>query len=99
MTCGTKPSYPYLTKKSLSKIAVLCGRNTVQIRPAQPKFVTIIDYEKHLAPHVKNIKTNPYLMHFQVNKHQIVLFRDGRVLIHGTNDIVEAKKIYHQYFG
>lgn len=99
LTCGLNPTYPYLTKESITKVAVLCGRNTVQIRPAKPKLVNIIEFEKNLAPHVQHLKSNPFLIHFQVNQNQIILFRDGRVLIHGTNDIVEAKKIYHQYFG
>ncbi|WP_250538733.1 hypothetical protein, partial [Bacillus subtilis] len=29
----------------------------------------------------------------------MVLFRDGRALIHGTNDIARAKSIYHKWIG
>ncbi|CAM5646827.1 Adaptive-response sensory-kinase SasA [Lysinibacillus sphaericus] len=93
LTCGLNPTYPYLTKESITKVAVLCGRNTVQIRPAKPKLVNIIEFEKNLAPHVQHLKSNPFLIHFQVNQNQIILFRDGRVLIHGTNDIVDSRDV------
>ena len=32
-SCGENALYPYLNKENTSKTAVLCGRNTVQIRP------------------------------------------------------------------
>ena len=33
-SCGTNRTYPYLSYENQTKTAVLCGRNTVQIRPA-----------------------------------------------------------------
>lgn len=97
-TCGVNPIYPYLSKESLSKVAVLCGRNTIQIRPAKPKNIDVKKYAKQLAQHVQNIQANPFLLHFQDGEYKLVVFADGRVLIHGTNDIIEAKKIYYRYF-
>lgn len=97
-TCGVNPTYPYLSNYSLSKVAVLCGRNTVQIRPAKYQAIDVKQYEKYLAPHVQNIHCNPYLLHCQIDQYKLVLFADGRVLIHGTNDVAEAKNIYYRYF-
>jgi adenylyltransferase/sulfurtransferase len=46
-----------------------------------------------------DIQNNPYLAMMQLQRHRIVLFRDGRVLIHGTKDVTEARSIYQRYFG
>jgi sulfur carrier protein ThiS adenylyltransferase len=34
-----------------------------------------------------------------VEPHRLVVFKDGRVLVHGTKDISEAKALYHRYLG
>lgn len=96
-SCGEERTYPALTEEDRSKAAVLCGRDTVQLRGTKP-----FELEK-LALHMKrsghDIQSNPYLAMMQLERHRIVLFRDGRVLIHGTKDVTEARSIYQRYFG
>lgn len=41
---------------------------------------------------------NPALLSFQYEKFQFVIFKNGRVLLHGTENITEAKKTYHLFF-
>ncbi|MGQ0414856.1 thiamine biosynthesis protein MoeB, partial [Bacillus sp. HC-TM] len=48
---------------------------------------------------VNDLNINPYLLSFSVEDKRLVAFKDGRVLVHGTKDISEAKTIYHRYFG
>jgi len=45
------------------------------------------------------VEHNPYLVSVVIGMHRLVLFQDGRVLIHGTKDIAEARSIYHKYLG
>jgi TATA-box binding protein (TBP) (component of TFIID and TFIIIB) len=54
---------------------------------------------KALGRAVTEITANPYLLSFQTEHQRIVVFRDGRALIHGTKDMAEAKKIYQRYLG
>ncbi|MDX8045726.1 MoeB/ThiF family adenylyltransferase [Gracilibacillus sp. S3-1-1] len=95
-----KKQYPYLTYQSQLKTAVLCGRNTVQIRSSEQKVISFDELKNNLERN-KRVKlfSNPYLLSFEIEKFRIVLFRDGRTLIHGTKDITEAKKVYYQYIG
>ncbi|WP_242314521.1 thiazole biosynthesis adenylyltransferase ThiF [Bacillus cereus group sp. BfR-BA-01355] len=98
-SCGENAIYPYLNKENTSKTAVLCGRNTVQIRPPHKEEMDFERYKKLLDDRVNDLNVNPYLLSFSVEEKRLVAFKDGRVLVHGTKDISEAKTIYHRYFG
>jgi sulfur carrier protein ThiS adenylyltransferase len=97
-SCGEKPQYPFLKYENQMKSAVLCGRDAVQIRPSVLKPVELERVGSQLEHVVEKVEVNPYLLACKTGKHRIVLFRDGRALIHGTNDIKEAKSLYHRYF-
>ncbi|MEE3949098.1 thiazole biosynthesis adenylyltransferase ThiF [Bacillus wiedmannii] len=98
-SCGENAIYPYLNKENTSKTAVLCGRNTVQIRPPHKEEMDFERYKELLKDRVNDLNVNPYLLSFSVEEKRLVAFKDGRVLVHGTKDISEAKTIYHRYFG
>ncbi|MES5953470.1 thiazole biosynthesis adenylyltransferase ThiF [Bacillus fungorum] len=98
-SCGENALYPYLNKENTSKTAVLCGRNTVQIRPPYKEEIDFERYKELLNDRVNDLNVNPYLLSFSVEEKRLVVFKDGRVLVHGTKDISEAKTIYHRYFG
>ncbi|WP_082341554.1 ThiF family adenylyltransferase [Paenibacillus solani] len=99
-TCGEHPEYPYLTATNSGKSEVLCGRDTVQIRPARPMNIDLKEMADRLnkLPHGKATVT-PYMIIYQVKPHRLVIFRDGRTLVHGTSDIAKARSLYNQYVG
>jgi len=99
-SCGEAASYPYLSVAGTRKTEVLCGRDTVQIRPAQPRAVNLAEMAQTLGRLGEGqVERNPFLLSFSIGDQRIVLFADGRALIHGTNDPAEAKVIYDRYFG
>ncbi|MFS1511115.1 thiazole biosynthesis adenylyltransferase ThiF [Chengkuizengella sp. SCS-71B] len=98
-SCGSDPTYPYLSAGSHTKTAVLCGRNTVQIRPPEPKKLNLDQLAETLKKQGGEIDLNPFLLNFKIGEHRMVIFQDGRVLVHGTKDITEAKNLYHRYLG
>lgn len=100
LSCGENPTYPYLQKENLAKTTVLCGRDTVQIRPANNGQISL----EKLASQLENlgylVKGNPYLLSADMNDgERIVIFKDGRALIHGTKDLTHAKSVYQRIFG
>ncbi|MFF1992565.1 molybdopterin-synthase adenylyltransferase MoeB [Bacillus mycoides] len=97
-SCGTNRTYPYLSYENQTKTAVLCGRNTVQIRSAHNNHYNFDDLEKVLKNHGK-VDRNPYLLSCQLEDYRIVIFQDGRVFIHGTNEIQKAKQLYYRLLG
>ncbi|SMQ77586.1 Molybdopterin or thiamine biosynthesis adenylyltransferase [Bacillus sp. OV166] len=98
-TCGEERFFPYLAFENQTKTAVLCGRDSVQIRPALPALRDLVALEKLLANQGGTVQRNPYLLSYSVDPHRLVIFKDGRVLVHGTKDISEAKALYHRYLG
>ncbi|UOR13992.1 MoeB/ThiF family adenylyltransferase [Halobacillus amylolyticus] len=96
-SCGEKPSYPFLSPENQMKTAVLCGRDTVQIRPGSKQKRDLEALRENL--HEGEVMQNPFLLSYQTDKHRMIFFQDGRVLIHGTKDITEARRLYHKILG
>ena len=95
-TCQQK-IYPSLHAMEKETMTSLCGRETVQIH-LQEGF-DLQDWAKRLEK-VADIQETPFLLRATLhNDLKIVLFRDGRTLIQGTEDIAEAKAIYAKYIG
>ncbi|RIW38325.1 thiazole biosynthesis adenylyltransferase ThiF [Bacillus salacetis] len=98
-SCGSRPSYPFLRYENQTKAAVLCGRDSVQIRPAMKGDRDLERTAQILSKTGGRIERNPFLLSYENSGKRLVLFKDGRVLIHGIKDIAEAKTIYHRYLG
>ncbi|MBA2871978.1 adenylyltransferase/sulfurtransferase [Anoxybacillus calidus] len=98
-SCGEKPTYPYLSYDLQTKTAVLCGRDSVQIRPAVRQDRDLGELAELLAKQGIQVEKNPYLLSFTADGHRLVVFKDGRVLVHGTKDMIEAKTLYNRYLG
>ncbi|WP_040948839.1 ThiF family adenylyltransferase [Gorillibacterium massiliense] len=98
-TCGEHPIHSYLKTDESMKLEVLCGRKTVSIRPpklGQLDLNQLVDQARRLTPLVTG---NPYLMQIVEDDHRLVIFKDGRALIHGTDDLAKAKNLYVRYLG
>lgn len=100
LSCGNGATYPYLSAASHRKTEVLCGRDTVQIRPAAKRKVQLPEMAKKLERLQEGtVEVNPFLLSFSIAERRLVLFADGRALIHGTQDPSEARTIYDRYLG
>ncbi|QDP39484.1 thiazole biosynthesis adenylyltransferase ThiF [Radiobacillus deserti] len=98
-SCGQYPTYPFLSYSNQTKTAVLCGRDTVQIRPAVRADRDLEELAVVLSEQGVEVSRNPYLLAFEVGHHRLVVFKDGRVLVHGTKDVSEARGVYYRYLG
>ena len=99
LSCGTNSVYPFLDYRNQTKTALLCGRDTVQIRPSALQDMDVAYLEKSLVSQGINVESNPYLLSFSIDQARVVVFKDGRVLIHGVRDILQAKNLYHRFLG
>lgn len=95
-TCGESPSFPYLAYENQTKADVLCGRDAIQIRPATSMLIDLHQLAKDINEVVTNVMVNPYLLSCTLEEHRIVLFKDGRAIIHGTNKTSRARTIYNR---
>ncbi len=99
LSCGSQPVYPYLQSERQSKTVVLCGRDTVQIRPSKAGQRDLAEVARAWSRLDGRVESNPYLVSLTLSSHRLVLFQNGRVLVHGTKDIAEARSLYYKYLG
>jgi molybdopterin/thiamine biosynthesis adenylyltransferase len=99
LSCGTEPTFPYLDLENMTKTSVLCGRDTVQIRPPKQEEINLASLSEQLTSLGYEVKANPYLLAVEFEGTRMVIFGDGRALIHGTKDINQAKTYYQRLLG
>jgi molybdopterin/thiamine biosynthesis adenylyltransferase len=105
--CCGKGVFDYIEGRSGSTTTSLCGRNAVQISPAdEAGEIDLAEIALRLMPHVK-LTVNRFLLRGTLksekdaegNPMELTLFPNGRAIIKGTNEPEEAKSIYAKYVG
>lgn len=96
--CCVEKNYEYLDTEDREVITSLCGRNAIQITPADPKELSLDEMAAKLKP-LGEIKNTPFILIFKTEKEEISLFKDGRAIIKGTNDEKVARSVYARYIG
>lgn len=99
LSCGDHPTYPYLDVENMTKSTVLCGRDTVQIRPPKQEGLNLAILSEQLTALGYEVKANPYLLSVEYEGTRMVIFGDGRALVHGTKDLNQAKSLYQRLLG
>lgn len=99
LSCGKERTYPYLQSENMTKSTVLCGRDTVQVRPSQEGEINLHDLANQLRQLGYNVNGNPFLISIEWAENRVVIFNDGRALVHGTKDLTEARTIYQRLLG
>ncbi|HLA96130.1 MAG TPA: ThiF family adenylyltransferase [Pyrinomonadaceae bacterium] len=97
ITCG-KRKFEFLDADAREFAVVLCGRDAIQLAPAKPVNLDLSVFAASLNG-VTEVKQNEYLARFSINGKEISVFRDGRAIIKGTDDITEARSLYARYIG
>jgi adenylyltransferase/sulfurtransferase len=89
--------FPWLSGRSGSRTAVLCGRNAVQLsHPGQN--ISLDELAQRLAG-VGRVTRNQYLLRLQVEGYELTIFPDARAIISGTDDVATARAVYAKYVG
>lgn len=98
-SCSERAEYPFLSRENQTKTAVLCGRDTVQLTFPGKRIVELRSLGESIRPIVSNLISNIHLIACEYEGHRIVLFRDGRMLVHGTKNVDQAKSVAAQLLG
>ncbi len=79
---------------------VLCGRNAVQVSPDNRAALSLEELAGKLASSGV-VTRNPFLVRVALRNpdYEITVFRDGRAIIKGTEDITAARAVYARYIG
>ncbi|WP_142383715.1 hypothetical protein [Peribacillus deserti] len=71
----------------------------MSIRPGSERLFSLIDISLRLQGAAEHLQVNPYLVSCTYENYRIVLFKDGRALIHGTNQAAVARAVYDRLLG
>jgi len=90
----------WLKGKKGSQSTILCGRNAVQVSPQQKVNLNFEELADKLRES-GTVEHNPYLLRLVLcdPNYEVTVFRDGRAIIKGTEDIGIARGIYSRYIG
>lgn len=96
--CCAKQNYEFIDSDEQEIITSLCGRNAIQITPADPLELSLKSIGEKLEK-LGTVKCSDFIMLFKNDETEISLFRDGRAIIKGTDDEMVARTIYARYIG
>jgi molybdopterin-synthase adenylyltransferase len=90
----------WLSGQAGSRTSVLCGRNAVQVSPTQHGTLALDELATRLAT-AGDVQVNEYLLRLSPHgsPFELTVFRDGRAIIKGTDDLAIARGVYSRYIG
>jgi adenylyltransferase/sulfurtransferase len=90
----------WLSGKLGSRTSVLCGRNAVQVSPTERAQVALDELAARLRGSGE-VQANDYLLRFSPrdSPFEVTVFRDGRAIIKGTEDLALARSVYSRFIG
>jgi adenylyltransferase/sulfurtransferase len=90
--------YDFLDGKGIPWTTALCGRNMVQIQPAEERVISLGALAEKLRP-LGRVSLTDFLLTCNVGDYELVVFPTGRVLVRGTTDIALARGLVARCIG
>ena len=98
-TCGRR-EFSFLSKPP-GQSTTLCGRRSVQVRPAREVRLDLAGAARKLGG-VGEVQQTPFLLRCRLADEsgvELTLFADGRLIVSGTTDGDKARSLYARYVG
>ena len=96
--CCVHRRFDYLEARATRQTTALCGRDAIQVSPVRPLQLDLAEIGRRLAL-IGDVISSPYLVRLTVEKHELTVFADGRVIVKGTSDPSVARSLYARYLG
>jgi len=93
-----KKEYKLLKGDKGLSISNLCGQDSIQLIDLKQDGIDLKLLEERISK-FSNVKANKFLLKFSVDSKDVTVFKDGRTIIKGIIDQVEAKTFYNKYLG
>lgn len=90
----------WLEGTQTSGSTVLCGRNAVQVAPAEKTVLSLEELAIRLES-AGTVTSNPFLVRVAMadSDLEMTVFPDGRAIVKGTEDAGVARAVYSRYIG
>ena len=95
--CGQR-KFEFLQGRYEGQAQALCGRNAVQIWRSGTRQSDLKPIAERLAK-LGPVSYNDFLLRATLEGFEIALFKDGRSIIRGTQDVEEARRIHSRFIG
>jgi len=96
-TCS-EGRFEFLNAERKDMITSICGRNAISINPLKKGKINLNALGKRLK-RLGEVKSGYFVLFFKIKDYELTIFRDGRVIIKGTDDEKVAKSMYSKYIG
>ena len=90
--------YEFLEARFGTRTTSLCGQNAVQVLNPEADEVSLERLASHLEP-LGEVSYNDFMLRFQVNGTEMVVFPDGRAIVKNIDDEALARGLYAKYIG
>ena len=100
--------FPFLAGDGTGAALTLCGRNAVQVRPAPSgngseapeELLPSLAARLRRLPEIRgSLRVTPHILQFETGDRRLVVFPDGRAIVHGGSDPAEARSLVARYIG
>jgi adenylyltransferase/sulfurtransferase len=99
-SCCRHKRFDYLSGALAGSTTVLCGRNAVQITPAEAVRIDFaVMAEKFRSGAASDVRFNAFMLKARVECLDVTVFPDARAIIAGTKEAEVARTIYSRYIG
>jgi len=88
----------FLGGKKRQVIAALCGRDTMSVDPVHKGRIDMPGLGRRLRK-IGKVKITESVLFFEVGKHKLTIFEDGRALIKGVGSEAMARSLYSKFIG
>jgi len=96
--CCVKHNFEFLNAEKKETMISLCGRGAIQITPANSMKISFEELVEKLQK-VGDVENREIILRFKISDYELNIFRNGRTIIMGTNDMKTAKSLYAKYVG
>jgi molybdopterin-synthase adenylyltransferase len=91
--------FPFLDGALRTEAVVLCGKNAVQVRSASSALSGDLSALAARLAHSGKVTNNGFFLRLILPEHVLTVFRDGRAVVEGTTDTLEAKNLLSKTLG
>ena len=90
--------YDFLDARFGVRTTSLCGQNAVQVTAAADASIAFDRLASQLE-RIGAVDYNEFMLRFNVDGYEMVIFPDGRAIVKGTDDESAARGLYAKYIG
>ncbi|MHB8991251.1 MAG: ThiF family adenylyltransferase [Chloroflexota bacterium] len=96
--CCVQGNYEFLEAREGTRTTSMCGRGAIQVSVRGGASVSFPDLAARLQGAGK-VQYNEYMLRFQVDDYELIVFPDARTLVKGVTDEAMARTLYARYVG